>query len=155
MKSLLKYVAIALLMTAVPAMADLWVEPAVFVPNYYADKNKDVREQAGYNAAKLTEHWRKFGLKEGRVSSPVFDVRYYLKHNPDVAKTFGQDNYPKAAQHWYQTGRQEGRPSHPDFQVKKYLQLNPSVARQYGENNYIEAIDHYLRTGYEKGLRAY
>lgn len=145
---------IALVMAAVPAMADLWVEPAVFVPNYYADQNQDVRNQVGYNSSKLVEHWRKFGLKEGRVSSPVFDARYYLKHNPDVAKTYGPDNYAKAAQHWYQTGRQEGRPSHPDFQVKKYLQLNIDVAREIGESNYIEAIDHYLRTGYQKGRRA-
>jgi hypothetical protein len=154
MKSFLKSLAIVLVMAAVSAMADLYVEPVVFEATYYADQNRDVREKTGYDAAKLVQHWRRFGLKEGRKSSPVFDVRYYLKHNPDLARTFGEDNYAEAAQHWFQTGRLEGRPSHPDFQVKRYLQLNADVARQYGEYNYVEAIDHYLRTGYQEGRQA-
>jgi hypothetical protein len=152
MKTLVLPLAI-LLVSATPALADWIYEPAVFVPTYYADQNSDVRAETGYDQAKLAAHWKRFGLGEGRRSSPVFDARYYLQHNPDVASSVGQSNYPQAALHWYRNGRQEGRPSHPDFQVKRYLELNQDVARQYGAQNYLKAIEHYLQTGYQEGRR--
>lgn len=140
---------------AVPATASWLGDPALFDATYYADQNSDVRELAGYNNKKLLHHWGTYGLGEGRRSSPVFDVRYYLQANPDVAKTIGAQNYPEAAQHWYNSGRKEGRPSHPDFHVRDYLRLNKDVARQIGEHNYIKAIEHYMATGYKEGRRGH
>ena len=142
-----------LLVSATPVLADWIYAPAVFVPIYYADQNSDVRAETGYDEAKLSAHWKRFGLGEGRRSSPVFDARYYLQHNPDVAAAVGQTNYPQAALHWYKNGRQEGRPSHPEFEVTRYLQLNQDVARQHGDHNYIKAIDHYLQVGYPEGRK--
>lgn len=139
---------------ATSAMANWVFDPTVFEPTYYADQNKGVRDQIGYDTKKLMEHWGNFGIKEGRRSSPVLDVKYYLKHNPGVAKAVGQENYIKAAEHWYMNGRKEGRPSHPDFEVKEYLRLNQDVAREYGQDNYIKAINHYLQTGFKEGRRA-
>lgn len=126
-------------------------DPTVFEASYYADQNDDVRKEFGYDESKLSEHWREHGIKAGRRSSPVFDVRYYLQENADVARSVGKENYYAAAEHWYKSGRREGRPSHPDFQVKVYLQKNPDVAKTYGADNYLEAIDHYLTNGYRKG----
>jgi hypothetical protein len=132
-----------------------WVtDPSVIDPTYYADHNRDVYDEFGYNTQQLLNHWAKFGIRDGRPSSPVFDVRYYLKRNPDLASAFGRENFVKATEHWFKNGRKEGRPSHPEFNVRKYLDLNQDVAREYGQNNYIEAINHYLRTGYKKGRRA-
>ena len=139
--------------TASEALASWVTDPSVIEPTYYADHNRDVYDEFGYNTQKLLNHWVKFGIRDGRSSSPVFDVRYYLKHNPDLATTLGRENFAKATEHWYKNGRKEGRPSHPEFNVRKYLQLNQDVAREYGKNNYIEAIYHYLRTGYKKGRR--
>ena len=118
-----------------PVMANWWTEPVIFEATYYADHNPGVKEEVGYDEAKLINHWGKFGLKEGRRSSPVFDVKYYLKHNQDIANAVGENNYVEAAKHWFQNGRKEGRPSHPDFDVKRYLKLNQDVAKKYGQNN--------------------
>lgn len=142
-----------LLLSATPTMANWWAEPVIFEATYYADQNPGVREQLGYDEAKLINHWARFGLKEGRRSSPVFDVQYYLKLNPDIANAVGKNNYAKAADHWYKNGRKEGRPSHPDFDVKRYLKLNQDVARKYGQHNYLQAIDHYLTIGYQQGRK--
>lgn len=139
-----------ILIFAASAMAEWWAEPSVFEATYYADHNADVREKVGYDYNKLLNHWRKYGLKEGRKSSPVFDAKYYLNNNPDVAKAVGK-NYLKAANHWYKNGRREGRSSHPDFDVKSYLKLNQDVVRKYGQHNYVKAIDHYLTIGFDEG----
>ena len=140
--------------SAQSALADWLSEPSVFLPVYYADQNPDVEKIDGYDHAELLEHWKKFGLNEGRRSSPVFDVRYYLRENPDIAKQFGQKNYKEAAHHWYNSGRKEGRPSHPDFQVRIYLKKNPDVAKAVGAQNYLGAVHHYLAHGYKEGRPA-
>lgn len=153
MRTPLLFLTLSIFFSAVPALANWTTDPSVFVPTYYADHNDDIRKITGYDAAKLQAHWQRNGIREGRVSSPVLDVRYYLKHNPGVAEDVGKENYLEGALHWYQFGRREGRPSHPDFNVKTYLKLNKGVARELGEHNYIKAIEHYLKTGYKQGLR--
>lgn len=65
----------------------------MFEPVYYADRNKDVYDADGYDKAKLINHWRNYGLKEDRDSSPVFDLRCNLEKNPDLAKAFDKGQY--------------------------------------------------------------
>lgn len=154
MKPLILTITALLMLSAQSVSANWLLDPSVFEPTYYADHNKDVYEADAYDTAKLINHWLKNGIHEGRISSPVFNVRYYLEKNPDLAKTFGKDNFQKAAEHWFTTGRKEGRASHPQFHVKAYLSKNPEIGRRIGEHNYLGAIDHYLQVGYEKGLKA-
>lgn len=136
------------------ALADWKTAPEVFETIYYADANPGVRDAFDYNEEKLIRHWKKNGLKEGRTSSPVLAVRFYLQQNPDLEKAFGKKNYEQAAKHWFTTGIGEGRPSHPEFKVKSYLKKNPDIARQYGKQNYEEAVKHYLNNGYKEGRKA-
>ncbi|NNK14553.1 MAG: hypothetical protein HKP52_09975 [Desulfofustis sp.] len=153
MKKYICILAFFFTISASQALASWVTDPSVIEPTYYADHNRDLYDEFGYNTQKLLNHWVKFGIRDGRPSSPVFDVRYYLKRNPDLATTLGRENFAKATEHWFKNGRKEGRPSHPEFNVRKYLQLNQDVAREYGQNNYLEAINHYLKTGYKKGRR--
>jgi len=153
MKKLIWLVIILFSFSASTSLASWVTDPSVFMPNYYADHNRDLYDEFGHDTQKLVNHWAKSGIREGRPSSPVFDVRYYLKRNPDLANALGQENFAKATEHWFKNGRKEGRPSHPEFNVKKYLQLNKDVAQEIGKDNYIEAINHYLRDGYKKGRR--
>jgi hypothetical protein len=136
------------------AIADWLSEPSVFMPVYYADQNADVEKIDGYDHAKLLAHWKEYGLEEGRRSSPVFDVKYYLRENLDLAKQFGQKNYKEAAHHWFNSGRKEGRASHPEFNVRIYLKKNPDVAKAVGAHNYLGAVHHYLSHGYKEGRSA-
>ncbi len=41
--------------------------------------------QAAYN------HFLSDGYKENRKLSPVFDMGYFIKNNPDVAMAYGND----------------------------------------------------------------
>lgn len=68
------------------ALADWKISPEVFEAIYYADANPDVEKAFKYDEAKLAKHWLDSGLKEGRASSPVFSVRYYLQKNRTCKK---------------------------------------------------------------------
>lgn len=90
-------------------MADWVADPFVFVAVYYADQNADVRKINGYDEAKLFDHWRRFGMKEGRAGHLNFQVKKYLQLNTDVSSQFGEHNYIQAIYHYLTIGYKEGR----------------------------------------------
>jgi hypothetical protein len=70
-----------------------------------------------------------------------FDVRFYLRGNPDVARA-GVD----PIEHFLVSGWREGRDPSRGFSVGEYLDANPDVAAA-GMNPFV----HYLRTGRTEG----
>lgn len=70
-------------------------------------------------------------------SSTLFDGRWYLQHNPDVAKA-GKD----PLLHYCQFGWREGRRPGPDFDGRSYLVVNPDV-KSAGRNPLV----HYVLFG--------
>jgi hypothetical protein len=126
---------------------DLYKSP-VFIQSYYVEKYDDVNE------SNALEHWKDTGLREGRVASPVFSAKYYLKNNPDVLKQIGgKKDYKKASLHWLKYGIQEGRPSHPKFQVKEYVKHNQDLYKTFGLD-FQKLLNHYLRKGIKEGRKA-
>jgi len=83
---------------------------------------------------------------------PVFSADYYLRVNPDVAETFGLQNYSSARWHFYNYGRNEGRPSSPSFHVRDYLELNSDVASTFGQD-YSAAFWHFEAYGISEGRK--
>lgn len=67
--------------------------------------------------------------------APVFDAKFYLRSNPDVARA-GLD----PLEHFCQTGWREGRNPHPYFDVAKYLRKVTDLPKT-GENPFC----HYIR----------
>jgi len=84
-----------------------------FSPVYFADLNPDLKEAYGYDYDKLLNHWRS-SMWEGRITSPIFDVRFYLAYNPDIAELCGTD-YEAAYKHFCEYGLAEGRVSSPYY----------------------------------------
>lgn len=80
----------------------------VFDPTYYADKNADVKASFGYDTTKLFKHFYEYGMTEGRISSPSFNVKTYKKNYADLQNAFG-NNWVKYYQHYIQYGYKEGR----------------------------------------------
>lgn len=76
-------------------------------------------------------------------SSDLFDERWYLRQNPDVASKFDT-----AAEHYVIHGGQEGRAPGPNFSSKKYLEKYPDVADS-GQNPLV----HYLLHGKAEGRK--
>jgi len=120
----------------------------VFSAKDYQELNRDLPFT---NPRQLEEHWLNNGIREGRVASPVFDVQYYLRTNPDLVEAFGKD-YEAALNHWINNGIPEGRRGSEAFDPSWYLKKNGEVARQYGATNYYGAIEHYMKTGRAQGL---
>lgn len=120
----------------------------VFSIRDYQERNRDL---SFINPRQLEQHWLNNGIREGRVASPVFDVQYYLRTNPDLIEAFGKD-YEAVLNHWIVNGIPEGRRGSETFDPSWYLKKNGAVARQYGATNYYGAIEHYMKTGRAQGL---
>lgn len=112
-----------------------------FDAEYYLLANADVAKAAleagGDTLAFAYQHYSEHGWHEGRNPNAVFDVAFYLAHNPDVA----------AAQidplsHFDTFGWQEGRNASAQFNASAYLAANPDVAAAH-----IDPLTHYLRFG--------
>jgi uncharacterized repeat protein (TIGR02543 family) len=89
---------------------------AVYDPYYYMDNNADVT--AAYSKvtasgvlvsdAGVLAHFVDFGMKEGRLSSPDFDVNTYKANYVDLQNAFG-NNTAAYYMHYITNGKAEGR----------------------------------------------
>jgi hypothetical protein len=77
------------------------------------------------------------------ASSPLFDVAWYLAHNPDVAA-----DRVDPVLHYLLNGSAERRAPGPNFDAAAYLEANPDVAES-GQN----ALAHYLLYGFQERRR--
>ena len=122
-----------------------WVEEASFDVMVYRDRNKDL---AGFTDAQLKEHWLTYGIKEGRASSTILDLKYYRENNPDLASL--GDDYEAYYEHFVTTGYKEHRKSSMLFDGEYYVTNHPDVAAAAGD----DYLQHYVNTGIKEGRRA-
>lgn len=86
---------------------------------------------------RLGERLRIRRLANELLATGLFDLPWYLRHNPDLVLTVID---PVA--HWLAAGSKEGRDPNPMFGSSWYRSQNPEVANA-GAN----PLEHYLRTG--------
>ena len=125
---------------------ETWIEKACFDVMVYRDRNKDL---AHCTDAQLKEHWLNHGIKEGRPSSTILDLGFYLNNNPDLKEAYGND-YEKLYNHFITKGYKEYRKSSALFDGKYYTEKYPDVAAAFKENY----LKHYVETGIYEGRRA-
>lgn len=126
--------------------SETWVEKAAFDVMVYRDRNPDL---AHLSDAALKQHWLTYGIDEGRASSPVLDLQFYLNNNPDLKTAFGT-NYRAAYNHFVNNGYKEGRKSSALFDGAYYTDRYPEVAASYKD----EYMRHYYENGMNEGRRA-
>ncbi len=80
----------------------------VFKASYYAEKNPDVAMVFGQDEAGLFNHFLTFGMQEGRIASPEFNVLAYAERYPDLKKAYGT-NWAGYYEHYMVMGKAEGR----------------------------------------------
>lgn len=80
----------------------------VFDPIYYANTNADLKKAFGTNAINLFNHFKNYGMKEGRKASANFDVKVYKNTYADLRAAFGE-NLPLYYKHYIEHGKKEGR----------------------------------------------
>lgn len=80
----------------------------VFDASYYANRYPDVKAVYGTNAAQLFNHFKVYGMKEGRQAIDTFNVAVYKARYTDLQKAFG-NNLPAYYKHYCTNGKSEGR----------------------------------------------
>lgn len=78
-----------------------------------------MQEAYGYDEKALLNHFLNYGLAEGRVASPIFDITYYKKNNQDLVAAYGND-LKKYCTHFAVYGMNEGRQGCASFNVNSY-----------------------------------
>lgn len=125
---------------------ETWIEKACFDVMVYRDRNPDL---ASMTDAQLKDHWLNHGIKEGRASSTILDLGFYLANNPDLKKAYGTD-YEKVYNHFITSGYKEYRKSSALFDGSYYTEKYPDVASSFGD----EYLRHYVENGQKEGRRA-
>ena len=151
-----------------PIEQDSWPPlPQDFSAGRYLEINPDLTA-AAETPAQAEEHYRRYGMAEGRSYKldedhlgqlPAdFDADGYLLNNPDLENLRGRPIAAKA--HYLASGRQEGRSYKlgdedrfgqmpADFNADVYLDGNPDL--EHLREHPIAAEAHYLASGRQEG----
>ena len=121
---------------------------SIFSAKYYADQNPDLKAIYGYDEEWLFQHFAYHGLDEGRVASPILDVRAYSKANPDLRAAYG-NHWRAYVEHFVNYGIYEctdGTRSSEGvlFDPVAFLRENPD-ARLAAGGNLLKAVEYYIR----------
>lgn len=80
----------------------------VFNPTYYANHHSDVKRHFGTDETKLFNHFKSYGLKEGRQASANFNPTVYKNRYADLRNAF-KDDMQSYYRHYIEYGYKEGR----------------------------------------------
>lgn len=117
---------------------------------YYADKYADLKRAFGYDHDKLLNHWRTYGIFEGRSSSSIYDPQFYINKYGDLKKAFtrnGRVDWAALYNHFKQYGINEGRQASPHFNVSVYKNNYADLRNAFGGTNW-----RYLKHWREYGM---
>lgn len=140
-------VAVLLLLSIVPVNAVVF--NAAFDSDFYVNCYPDLKAAFGNDANAAYNHYLTYGIKEGRIASPVFDAKTYLRNYPDLQAAFG-DDYVAAYNHFLTNGMNEGRLASDSFNVQVYIANYPDLQAAFG-NDVAGAYNHYLTNGMAEG----
>ena len=138
-----------------------------FNVNTYKNRYPDLRNEYGNNKKSYYMHYINYGKKEGRSGkgtstlvgavtkyngvdySAVYNYQYYIAHNADVKKVYGDDDVA-ILRHFVNNGMNEGRQGSEEFNVNTYKNRYPDLRIVYGKNtkNYYM---HYINYGKKEG----
>lgn len=80
----------------------------IFDATYYVNNHADLMAAFGTNKTQLLNHFKTYGMKEGRKAISTFDVKVYKESNADLQNAFG-DDYVKYYNHYMTYGYKENR----------------------------------------------
>ncbi|MCR5143840.1 MAG: hypothetical protein K6B67_00865 [Lachnospiraceae bacterium] len=137
----------------------------------YKNLYPDLRGAYGNNLPAYYLHYINYGRREGRVAigyeknvqgrvttyngvnySAVYNYDYYIAHNSDIKKAFG-DNDTKALEHFVNYGMNEGRQAKAEFNVNAYKNTYSDLRNAYGNNKKAYYL-HYINYGKKEGRTA-
>ena len=143
---------------------------ADFSVKVYKNRYPDLRTALGGDLKAYYLHYLSNGIGEGRTATGsadlvgyvtvykginyanVYDFNYYIDHNSDIRKLYGNDDV-KALEHFVQFGMNEGRQGCEEFNVKAYYNNYADLRKSYG-SNYALYYLHYINWGKAEGRNA-
>lgn len=81
----------------------------IFDADYYYNLYPDLQQVVGNDAEALFDHFVEYGMKEGRVGNEDFNVKAYMKNNPDLVGLLKAEDLTLYYTHYVKYGLQEGR----------------------------------------------
>ena len=81
----------------------------VFNADFYYNLYPDLQATIGKDADALLKHFIEFGMKEGRVGNATFNVKAYMKNNPDLVGLMKSYDLTYYYKHYANYGLKEGR----------------------------------------------
>lgn len=123
------------------------IEDCLFDPIYYSYRYSDLNAAFGNNKEALYRHYIQYGIKEGRTASPIFDPKYYLENNSDIARAFGANNYEAAYNHFIKYGYNENRETSQVFNVVYYRNMHPDLINHDNQALYVHFMTHGMSEG--------
>jgi serralysin len=112
----------------------------IFDPNYYRQQNPDLGNISNQQAL---QHFRIYGLQEGREFSPFFDLAFFEANNPSLSSTINTI----ALQNFFDIGLPAGVQFSPVFDLNFYRASNPDLGNL--DNN--QLFRHFLTSGLNEG----
>ncbi len=135
-------------------------EGATFDAQQYLSNYKDLQEAFGDDVEAAKQHYKEFGVKEGRTDTKnKINVEDYLSQYKDLQDAFGDDRQA-GLQHYIQHGIKEGRSQQggvkaPDesvqsFDAKTYLENYVDLQDAFGDDEEA-ARQHFINYGASEG----
>ena len=81
----------------------------IFDADFYYNRYPDLQNVIGKDPNALLNHFVSSGMKEGRVGCATFDVKAYMKNNPDLVGFFKTQDLTLYYKHYVSCGAKEGR----------------------------------------------
>ena len=135
-------------------------EGATFDAQQYLSNYKDLQEAFGDDVEAAKQHYKDYGIKEGRVDTKdKINVEEYLSQYKDLQDAFGTDRQA-GLQHYIQHGIKEGRSQQggvkaPDeaaqsFDAETYLKNYTDLQDAFGDDQQA-AKEHFINYGAKEG----
>ena len=94
---------------------------SVFDAEYYLEHNPDVKAAYGDDEDAALQHFVRWGMSEGRPSSPDFDVVSYYNANRDLRVAYYGTDLGRYYEHYMRWGESEGRTCLGVDEVQDYV----------------------------------
>lgn len=116
---------------------------------FYLAIYPDLQAAFGSDTEAARQHWLTYGIAEGRVGSPTFDIGQYRALHPELAAL---DNL-SVVDHFLESGLQQAGASSPFFDAAYYLGRYGDLSAAFGTDHYA-AAQHFLQFGIAEGRSA-
>ncbi len=127
---------------------------SIFSAKYYAEKNPDVVAILGDDEEVLYDHFKKFGISEGRDVSPIIDLKEYRRANPDLIERYGNDWAGILSQFVTEGIYQMAEGTRPSVGVRfnpvTYLNAHPEIS----DLDLLKVVEVFISEGMPAGIWA-